>query len=43
MVGGGRNHHTSELAHPVSICVGQQHEIRELREEVEAVSDAFSD
>jgi hypothetical protein len=33
MVGRGRNHHTPELAHPVSICVRQQHEVRELREE----------
>ena len=43
MAGGARNHHTPEFAHLVSICVGQQHEIRELREEVEAVSDALSD
>jgi hypothetical protein len=39
MAGDARNHHTPELAHLVSICVGQQHEIRQLREEIETLQE----
>jgi hypothetical protein len=40
MAGDARNHHTPELAHLVSICVGQQHEIRQLHEEIETLQEA---
>lgn len=38
MAGGARNHHTPEFAHLVSICVGQQHEIRRLRDQVDELT-----